>query len=762
MMTSAVLNGVRPVIRRASLPFLLGLAGFVLLLSPSSKAQTAPPSPVFDCLAAPDLSKNALPEIVSDGQRVNGTIVLANGREGFPISSTRCVSQLLRFYQKAEAPVPPSPNPAPLPSPGPTIRARLGDVVELLFLDQINTLDYGKSIDVWETGNFDPKVPGAGCDQSSSGYPVLARDSSGNPTVVDKYPNCFHGSTSGNIHFHGTHTSPNGTADNVFLMVRPSPWQNGKPVITEAVARQKLGGFFGDCEQRLKANNLAQWPKLWTDFPKDFTDAQQQWLIDDGKGKPPDQQLWPSDQKEIGALTFPQYYIGAFPYCFVLPKYPGSVPPGSTLHMGQAPGTHWYHAHKHGSTALNVSNGMSGAFIIEGDGYDGFFDRTYAAFRQNTNTTWTRQQPTLVVNQYGTTPGLERGGGTGSPAFSVNGSLQPNLTMYPGQVQLWRIVNSSSIDGFYISALPAGFTWRQTAQDGVQFDNFNYQSRAQRPVFVAAGNRIDLLVKAPAQAGTGTFPFTVSQSPSVSKAQNGNGASVILFNILLAGSGKAMALVTTMPARPGFLKDILPGEVTPADAQTLTFNTTGNPGLRQHTINGVQFSEDGATVDIPTLNSVGEWKILNATTKLIDHPFHIHINPFQVTEVFDPNAPLLKNGIPVKDSSGKVVPHYVVSATQPTLQAGQCWLNPNDNTTWKPCAQAAPNAAETNIWWDTFPIAAAVTSGTVVIPGYFKMRTRFVDYAGSYVLHCHILAHEDRGMMMQVNVGPDKPKMQHH
>ena len=41
------------------------------------------------------------------------------------------------------------------------------------------------------------------------------------------------------------------------------------------------------------------------------------------------------------------------------------------LKMGQAPGTHWYHAHKHGSTALNVANSMTGAFIIEGASYDG-------------------------------------------------------------------------------------------------------------------------------------------------------------------------------------------------------------------------------------------------------------------------------------------------------------------------------------------------------------------------------------------------------
>ena len=44
---------------------------------------------------------------------------------------------------------------------------------------------------------------------------------------------------------------------------------------------------------------------------------------------------------------------------------------------------------------------------------------------------------------------------------------------------------------------------------------------------------------------------------------------------------------------------------------------------------------------------------------------------------------------------------------------------------------------------------------TVTIPGYFKMRTRFSDFTGELVLHCHILAHEDRGMMQLIQVVPN-------
>jgi FtsP/CotA-like multicopper oxidase with cupredoxin domain len=42
------------------------------------------------------------------------------------------------------------------------------------------------------------------------------------------------------------------------------------------------------------------------------------------------------------------------------------------------------------------------------------------------------------------------------------------------------------------------------------------------------------------------------------------------------------------------------------------------------------------------------------------------------------------------------------------------------------------------------------------------MRSRFVDFPGQYVLHCHILIHEDRGMMQLIEVVPDKTLYSHH
>src|SRR5690606_23514295 len=65
----------------------------------------------------------------------------------------------------------------------------------------------------------------------------------------------------------------------------------------------------------------------------------------------------------------------------VTPNSPGDnvlleIPPDSTFQfafrapLNQSPGTHWYHPHKHGSVALQVINGMAGAFIVEGGGLD--------------------------------------------------------------------------------------------------------------------------------------------------------------------------------------------------------------------------------------------------------------------------------------------------------------------------------------------------------------------------------------------------------
>ena len=200
--------------------------------------------------------------------------------------------------------------------------------------------------------------------------------------------------------------------------------------------------------------------------------------------------------------VWPQFYIGAYPYCFALPEYKAQTwppPAGSSPQMGQSPGTHWYHAHKHGSTAINVGNGMVGAFIIEGPSYDGALNQFYRRWQVDGQPWNTQTQKVMVLNQLQTVPNRLAGVFGPSPDFVVNGLRQPQLTMRPGEVQLWRIVNAAGRSAAFFQA-PKGLQWRQIAQDGVQFANQNYVGSENQALYVAPGNRIDLLVKAPDSA----------------------------------------------------------------------------------------------------------------------------------------------------------------------------------------------------------------------------------------------------------------------
>ena len=720
-----------------------------------------------------------VPELASQNGVLRGTVMLSDEKEAIPFrvppqsrpgdpgTEVKCQPQYVRILRGVNAsptPPPPSPGAVPNPMPGPTLRARVGDLIQITFINSIYPNHFGRSIDNGETG--------IGCDS-----PIPPGDT---------FPDCFHGSSTGNIHYHGTHTNPNNTGDNVFIEVRPLPRDNqGNLTTSPEKVTKSFDKFFADCAAHLKGSALTQWPTAWSDMPSDWTDLQKSLLKDyddklkDRYGVPPAKQLWPVNKAQLEAGGWPQYYIGAFPYCFRLPEYiPGPAAPsamsmpgmdmgaaqgniGTLAKMGQAPGTHWYHAHKHGSTAINVANGMTGAFIIEG-AYDDELNRFYGAG-------WTRTQPLLVINQLGVTPNLMRGGQGQTdkgPDFSVNGQIKPVIKMQPGEVQMWRIVNTSGRASTFFPRplLGAGYEWRQIAQDGVQFNDTNYQQQPFKDLLLAPGNRADMLVKAkpcPNKAPTCTYNVLVQNEVDPSDLPTAN--KVTLVSIQVSGTpidptSPRARFIPKAPEFPAFLADIKNGEIS--GGKVLRFSST--PPIAQHKINGVKF--DGTVGELVQLNKAEEWKIVNETYgPKIAHPFHIHINPFQVVEVFDPNSTIT---VPDSKRPGKniTVPQYVFNAKD-QVSNKQCLLNPFGNSEdWKPCGPTPEN--KDGICWDVFSIPAGRTVATtkidpntkkpvtVKVPGYFKMRSRFVDYPGYYVLHCHILAHEDRGMMTVVEVSP--------
>src|SRR5262249_8982051 len=153
--------------------------------------------------------------------------------------------------------------------------------------------------------------------------------------------------------------------------------------------------------------------------------------------------------------------------------------------------------------------------------------------------------------------------------------------------------------------------------------------------------------------------------------------------------------------------------------------------------NDIQFAEDHDDVNI-LAGAIEEWIIKNTTSQssgsgppnsAIDHPLHIHVNPFQVTEVFDPNETLTdSNGTAIRVDGQPVFRYFLTG--EPQLHPSQCELDPKDSATWReggkfprkpdgsvdedhPCRKKR----EANpVWWDVFAIPAgrSLDSGGVI------------------------------------------------
>jgi len=675
-------------------------------------------------------------EITSNGGRLRAMLMVEGGSRIVPGSDKPLV---LRFYagrslDNKDQKWPVSAN----AGPGPTFRCEVGDSVQIMFLNRVDLRIF------MGTGLYSAEGGTASglCDEVNAGrfYPSN-----------DKYPNCFHASSAANVHFHGTHVTPSTTGDNVLVNVWPDPTMTDNDI-------NKITNWFQQVFDKGEA--VPDWnalPKEWREYqmgPDPLTPGARKGLLaryDDTavyqgqRGKlPEDLRLWPANYKSINASMWPQYYVGSYPVCFRIPKWNGS--PDS---MGQAPGTHWYHSHKHGSTSLNLFNGLEGALIIEDNsptGYDGALKGYYS--KQGTKL----DQFVMVLHQLSDTINMLVANPAGAPGVLVNGQLSPTITMKSGQIQLWRLINGT-VQAFINARFTpvqtsntATVAYRQTAQDGIQlaWENYSSKQNANPPIKMAPANRMDLLVQAPDTPGcyvlqNGSNPLlyinvTNTKAPMKFPGADANGG---------------ITIASDYPPMPKFLEDIK--SVVPPKREPIVYGSRRDPApsptpadygkstLLQFTLGTREHPKqfNGEVDQLMKLGDAEEWQIENMdTNQKIRHPFHIHVNPFQVIEVFDP-----------------------ATMTEPLkLQPPYVW--------WDAFAIPAPS----NVYPDGKPRLDPNTGKQTFVAGYFKMRSRFVDFTGLYVQHCHILAHEDRGMMQLVQVCKDpnsaeckkEANVQHH
>ncbi|MEQ8968088.1 MAG: multicopper oxidase domain-containing protein [Azospirillaceae bacterium] len=472
-------------------------------------------------------------------------------------------------------------------------------------------------------------------------------------------------------------------------------------------------------------------------------------------------------------------------------------------------GTFWYHAHRHGSTALQVSSGMGGALIVEGDRLptveadgtvgggdvdtllvapDGtpYPDRTlvlqqiaYAcldadgAIEKNADGTWFCGPDDVgVIESYdGFGPGEWQESGRFT---SINGAVLPELNSATALVpERWRFIHAGVRDSIDIrfrradgvAALAAYAARTPEAQAAAteaacSGDPVPYFRVAEdgltRPSLVETtstvmqpGYRTDLLIQFPepgvycviddamdaaesinaVASPTELLGYvTVGPAPAAAAGADADTPGAAMEAALVASAAAAMPAGPVREAVIADLRDglglsafvphptIEPEEVT--GTQTLGFLIDTSDGvafeigdLAREAGGGWAIvdaeSYDSERVDRSlTLGGVDEWT-LRSDPNSGGHPFHIHVNPFQIVSV-------------VSDETGEDV-----SAVDPMDPA------------------AGQYAGLKGQWKDTLFVASGYT---------VTVRTRYERFTGEFVLHCHILDHEDQGMMQNVEV----------
>lgn len=390
-----------------------------------------------------------------------------------------------------------------------------------------------------------------------------------------------------------------------------------------------------------------------------------------GSYQPPTLRMRPGDHVEVTLVNSIDEGTNLHVHgLHVSPLNPGdnvliSIAAGETyvyeydLPADHATGTFWYHSHEHTLSEAQVVSGMSGVIVVEG-----LTDLLPGPLQQVTERTLALKDLQLTDDGTIDTTTMDSNRST---TRLVNGQVQPVIAMAPGETQLWRLANIGA-DIFYRLSL-GGTDFMVIAEDG----NPVSATRQEEELVLAPGKRFDVLVQAPAEA-EGELDLTTLAYDQGSDQY----PEVVLASVELAGDPVGR---DELPTTVGPFDDL--ADVDVDEEREFTFD--GSDEDAAFTINGKEFSHDRVDTTVQ-LDAVEEWTLKNVTSE--QHPFHIHINDFQVMSV------------------------------------------------------------------DGEAFEAENLQDTVILPpeGEVVIRQRFADFTGKFVYHCHILWHEDAGMMAVVEV----------
>ena len=152
-------------------------------------------------------------------------------------------------------------------------------------------------------------------------------------------------------------------------------------------------------------------------------------------------------------------------------------------------------------------------------------------------------------------------------------------------------------------------------------------------------------------------------------------------------------------------------------------------------LNGLPF--DAPITENILLNDVEDWVIINNTVDM--HPMHLHLVHFEVVEKgsIAPGAYM--------PADGSDVLHPIM----PTVAAGG--LRPSVNPDGTAADPYSPYTLQPQEYGHKDTVRVPPADELIGSQGYVKIRAKF-DRIGTYMWHCHILAHEDHEMMRPFRV----------
>jgi FtsP/CotA-like multicopper oxidase with cupredoxin domain len=395
----------------------------------------------------------------------------------------------------------------------------------------------------------------------------------------------------------------------------------------------------------------------------------------------------------------------------------------------EPPGLYWYHPHVHGITRAQVLGGASGALVVEGTERANprlaglaeriFIIRDQELLNPDAVPVQTDSMPPPMVMRDAEGDVLNSGTGGGKPAkdLSINfvSVAYPNyapavIKLRPGERQLWRILNASAITYLDLQLLiedqlqalgVVALDGVPISESGATDEHILWQSHA----LVPPAGRIEIVVKGPPEGAKASLVTrTVDTGPAGENDPTRPLATVI-------GDPAAPAVHTRLDPSPQPLARAgLPwlGNVPPVRTRTLYFSERARDPAAANsptdffiTVEGRQpklFDPNSKTPDIVVREGdVEDWIIENRTQEL--HDFHVHQLHFMLVDW---------NGIPLEE----------------------------------PYLRDTVNVA----YWDgksgQYPSVR------------LRMDFRDRNVVGTFLYHCHLLEHEDGGMMGLIRVEP--------